>query len=368
MSVAPPADPAPASRSGVLVWRPALPGLGVVVALPFGGSVRVQPRSAAVCTILVVLALLLLMVEVGTGEVPIPLTDVARALVGAADPGTTFIVETLRLPRALAGLLVGIALGVAGAIFQSLTRNPLGSPDLIGFTSGASAGAVAQILVFGGSGLAVSGGALFGGLATGLALYLLAFRGGVEGYRLVLVGIGLSAMLLAVVDYLLTRSSLQDALTAYVWLTGSLSDRDWFQVLALGGALVVLLPLVALGSRVLLQLEVGDDGATALGVAVQRARLATLAAAVAITAFAVATAGPIAFVALAAPQIARRLTRATGPGLLAAGLTGAVLLLAGDVIAQRIAGGGLPVGVVTGVLGGVYLIVLLQSRWKRSEA
>jgi iron complex transport system permease protein len=349
--------------------RPA--GLGRIVRLPGGISFRVEPRAVGVAVALIALLVVLLVLAVGTGEYSIPPGDVIATLLGGGDAGTQFVVETLRLPRALTGILVGAALGAGGAIFQSITRNPLGSPDVIGFTAGASAGALTVIVLFSGGAATVALGALGGGVATAVLVYLLAFRGGegVQGYRLVLVGIGLSFVLFAVRDYLLTHAKLEQATVANVWITGSLNGRGWEHVVPVGLALALLLPLAALLSRELRMMEMGDDAALALGVPVARARGGLLAIGVALTAVATASAGPVLFVALAAPQIGRRLTRATGPGVGSAALTGAVLLIGSDFVAQRVfADSQLPVGVVTGVTGGAYLIWLLYHEWRDGRA
>jgi iron complex transport system permease protein len=361
---------APATAARPPAAPPPIPGLGRPLRLPvIGASVRVHPRSLGVCGVLVVVVLVLLVLAIGTGEYPISPGEVVQALFGAGDSGTSFVVQTLRLPRALTALLVGGTLGAAGAIFQSITRNPLGSPDIIGFEAGASAAAVAAILLFSAGTGTIALCAVAGGLLTALAVYLLAYRGGVQGYRLVLVGIGMSAMLYALTDYLLTRARLDEAITAYVWLTGSLNGRGWEHVRPLAVALLVLLPLVALLARPLRMMELGDDAAKALGVRVEGSRLALVLVGVGLTAVAVASAGPIAFVALASPQIARRLTHATGPGIPAAMLTGAALLLGSDLLAQRVfPSTELPVGVVTGVLGGLYLMWLLFHEWRRGQA
>jgi iron complex transport system permease protein len=201
-------------------------------------------------------------------------------------------------------------------------------------------------------------------------VYLLAFQGGtVRPHQLILVGIGVSAVLAAANGYLLTRARLGDAMQAAVWLTGSLNGRGWEQVVPLGVALVLLLPLVTLLGRELRMMEMGDDASRALGAPVEGARIALILVGVALTAVATAATGPVLFVALAAPQVARRLTRASGPGMGAAGLMGAVLLLGSDLAAQRVfPDSQLPVGVMTGVLGGVYLIWLLFSEWRGTAA
>jgi iron complex transport system permease protein len=327
--------------------------------------VTVASRSVAVGLALAAALFALLVISVGTGEIAIPPGDVIATLFGGGDRATSFVIETLRLPRALCGLLIGLALGASGAIFQSLTRNPLGSPDIVGFIQGASAAAVLEIVVFGGGTFAVAAGATVGGVATALLVYALAARGGAPGYRLILVGIGVSFMLVAVTDFLLTRSTLEEAQQANVWLTGSLNGRGWEHVRPIAATLVVLAPVIAVLARELRTLELGDEAARGLGVPVERSRFALVLVAVALCAVATASAGPIVFVALAAPQIARRLTRAGGPGVACAALTGAVLLLAADCASQRIPGDlQLPVGVLTGVLGGIYLTWLLVREFR----
>jgi len=348
----------------------AIAGLGRVVRVPLlDCSLRVAPRSIAVGCALALVLIVLLVLSVGTGDYPIAPGEVVSTLLGGGDQATRFVIETLRLPRGLTGALVGAALGASGAIFQSITRNPLGSPDIIGFTQGAAVGALVEILVFGGGTFAIAAGSVAGAFATAAVVYALAYRHGVQGYRLVLVGIAISFMLLAVISYLLTRSTLEQALTAQVWLTGSLNGRGWEHVRPVATALLVLVPLTVLLTRPLRMLELGDEAAGALGVAVERSRLALIFVAVALTAVATASAGPVVFVALAAPQIARRLTRATGPGVGCAALTGAVLLVGADYAGQRLFGDTqLPVGVLTGLLGGVYLIWLLTREWRKGTA
>jgi iron complex transport system permease protein len=339
-----------------------------VIALA-GIPVRVAPRTIGVATALVAALLALLVLSVGTGEFSIPPREVVETLLGGGDRSTRFVIETLRLPRALTGILVGAALGASGAIFQSITRNPLGSPDVVGFVQGASAGAVLEIVVLGGGTFAIAAGAVVGGLGTAILVYVLAYRGGVQGYRLVLIGIGIAAMLVAVTDYLLTRSTLEEAQAANVWLTGSLNGRGWEHVRPVGATLALLLPAIALLARQLRMLELGDDVARALGVSIERSRLALILVAVLLAAVATASAGPVVFVALAAPQIARRLTRASGPGVGCAALMGAALLLAADFASERVFGPSqLPVGVMTGVGGGLYLIWLLRREWRGANA
>lgn len=321
---------------------------------------RVDGRALLTGTVLAVAATVVAVVLVGTGDYPMSPAAVVRTLAGGGDPAQEFVVCQLRLPRALVGLLVGAALGLAGAVFQSVTRNPLGSPDVIGFGYGSAAGALSVIVLFNGGTGAVSVGAMAGGVLTGGAVYLLAWRRGVHSYRLVLVGIGAAAVLSAVDGFLLTEAQLVDASRAMVWLTGSLNGRDWSQLWWLLGAMLGLVPLLLWHGRGLALLELGDDTARALGVPVERTRLVVVIAGVLLTSVATAAAGPVSFVALAAPQLAGRLAGGSGPHLLPAAAMGALLLVAADLAAQQAFGSvELPVGALTGVLGGGYLLSLL---------
>jgi iron complex transport system permease protein len=333
-----------------------------VLRTPGGLSLRVDVRALIVVVLLLAAACAAGVALIGTGDAKIPAADVLRALAGNGTAYQDFIVNELRLPRLLVGLLVGASLGLGGALFQSVSRNPLGSPDVLGLSQGSTAGALVVIVLMSGSAAQVTAGALVGGLVTGLAVYLLAWRRGVHGYRLVLVGIGVSAIVTAVNGYLLTKADLVDAARAVVWMTGSLDGRDWDQVWPLLLLCAVLVPLVLGQARGLRTLEMGDDVAQALGVRVQRVRLVLMVSAVLLTAAATAAAGPVAFVALTAPQLARRLTRSPGPNLVASLCMGAALLVTADWASQRAFGADqLPVGVVTGVLGGCYLLWLLVT-------
>ncbi|MEU3025161.1 FecCD family ABC transporter permease [Nocardiopsis alba] len=332
-------------------------------------SFLMRPRTLVVCLSLVAVTLVTLVVSVSVGDYEIPLPVVPGALIGQGERLDVFFVQGVRLPRALTAIGVGAALGIAGAVFQSLSRNALGSPDIIGFTSGAATGAVFAILVVGASRVVVSLGAIAGGLVTAAVVYLLAMRNGVQGYRLVLVGIGVSAMLASVRDYMMTRADLTDALGAQIWMIGSLNNRGWGEAAAVWIGVALLAPvLLALGRRMRF-MELGEDTARGLGVPTRSTQVIALAVASALTGAAIAVAGPIGFVALAAPQLARRLTRTGGTTLVGSALMGATLLVVADLVALRaLAPTQLPVGVVTAVIGGGYLIWLLYTEWRGGRA
>lgn len=331
-------------------------------------SFRLDRRAIAVGCGLIVATLFAAALTLSTGDFHIPLADVIRTLTGRGTGTDSFVIMTLRLPRLTAAILVGAALGVGGAMFQSLTHNPLGSPDIVGFNTGAATGALVAILVLKGSMVEASVGALIGGTATAMAVYLLAFKRGVQGHRLILIGIGIAAMLTSVNWYLLTRANITDAQAAAAWITGSLNGRTWDHVIEIAWAVAILLPAAMWCGRGLRILQLGDDAATGLGARVEGIRLASILVGVGITAIAISVAGPIAFIALAAPQVAHRLTRSAGPDIAASALTGAFLLVAADLVAQRVFSPmQLPVGVATGAIGGVYLAWLLSREWRRGR-
>ena len=323
-------------------------------------SLRLRVRTVAVCAALLTSAFGVAVLALGTGDVVLSPAEVLAALAGRGSPVADLVVLDLRLPRVLLALAVGAALGLSGAIFQALTRNPLGSPDVIGFNTGAFTGVLLVTVTIGNGYYPVAAGALAGGLATALAVHLLAYRRGVQGFRLIIVGIAVSAVLTSVNQWFVVTADLQAAYAASVWEQGSLNGLDWKQVPPVAASLAVLLAaLAACGPRLLL-LELGDEVATGLGVRVERARIAYLALGVALIAVATAAAGPVAFVALAAPQLAQRLTGSAGIALVPAASMGALLLVSSDWVAQHaFAPTQLPVGVVTVTLGGAYFAWML---------
>jgi len=326
-----------------------------------------RPRWVAAALVVGVLAAVTITLCIGD-TVFSPL-EVLRVISGRFVPGAAFTIGELRLPRAICAALVGVAFGLSGTIFQTLLRNVLASPDVIGVTAGASASAVVAVAVIGASGAVVSLIALVGSLTAAAVMYALASRGGLSGYRLILIGIGVAALLQAVVSYVLTRSSIGEVQDALVWLTGSLNRSLWNQVPALAGSLLVLVPAVVLLSRPLGILQFGDEAAAGLGVRVGRSRLALILVAVALAAVATAAAGPVAFVALLSGPIAKRLTRSPGASLLASALVGALVVLTADFVGQHLLGTRFPVGVVTGVIGAPYLLwMLARSNRKGSYA
>ncbi len=321
---------------------------------------RSRHRRHAVATIVLgAMLVVLFAVALMIGNTFYPLDEVIRVMLGQTVPGASFTVGELRLPRAVLAILAGFAFGIAGVSFQTLLRNPLASPDIIGISNGAGAAAVFGIIVLSVNGPLVSLLALGGAILTAGVIYLLSIKNGFAGTRLILIGIGVAAMLQSIISYMLSRAANWDIQTAMQWLTGSLNNASWERVMPLAIAAAVILPLLLSQGRALGAMQLGDDSASGLGVRVNTTRLLFILGAVALLAFATAACGPIAFVAFMAGPIAARIT---GPGanlLLPSAFVGAVLVLGGDLIGQFAFGERYPVGVITGVLGAPYLIYLL---------
>uniref|UniRef100_A0AAU1ZTE6 Iron ABC transporter permease n=1 Tax=Streptomyces sp. NBC_00093 TaxID=2975649 RepID=A0AAU1ZTE6_9ACTN len=307
----------------------------------------------------------LLTVALTTGEMGMPAGIALRALVGLGDSGDVLVVQQFRAPRAFAAIVAGAGLGVAGCVLQRLFRNPLASPDVMGVTGGASLGAV-SLLAAGASQTLIPVGALAGGLLSALLLGVFAWRSGIAVTRLVLTGLAVQAGLAAAVNLLIVRFPAELAGSALQWTTGSVYGRTWTEVWGAGGAMVAALAVALVLHRRLAVLGLGDDSAGALGLSTSTARLQLLFVAVVLASLAAALAGPVTFVALAVPHIVRFLTGPpTAVSLALAGLTGAVLLLASDLVVQHLLPvEGLPVGAVTATLGAPWLLVLMFRQSK----
>lgn len=323
-------------------------------------NLRLRPRSVVTGAVLTAAMLALGVLGLCLGTIAILPARVLAALVGHGDPASGLIVVQWRLPRVLMAVVVGGALGMAGAVFQSLLRNPLGSPDVIGFGTGAYSGALVAMILFAVDPPLVALGAIVGGTATASIVYLLAWRDGLDTTRLILVGVAVSAMLGAFNHWLMLSGSLEETMGAAMWGAGSLAGMSWVKgwpsaMLCLSGMMATLLL-----SRRLRLLEMGDDIAMALGLDARRSRAVLVLLGTALTAAATAEAGPIAFISLAAPQVAGRLARSGTAAPLLSAIVGALLLLGADLVAQHLfAPTTLPVGLVTLCIGGVYLVWLL---------
>jgi iron complex transport system permease protein len=340
-------------------------GYATSVPAPLGlirqSRARRRRRALIVTACLAALALVLFAVTLAVGTY-LPLVDVLASAVGVGhNPGVDFVVHELRMPVALGALAVGIALGVSGTLFQRMLGNPLAAPEFVGISSGASLAAVSAIVLFSWSGYAIPAAALAGAIGGAALIYAIAWRDGVSGYRLILIGIGVSEFLLALVTYIVARAEIHDARAAMHWLVGSIGQAGWSELGVLIAALAILVPAAILLARSLRVLELGDAPAAALGARVEAGRLGLIAVAVALVAVATAVAGPMMFVALVAGPFAQRLVGPTGGGILAAGLVGACLVLAADLVAQQLVPIPLPTGVVTGAVGAPYLLWLLAT-------
>lgn len=316
-------------------------------------------RRGVVMAVLVVLIATVFVVTLMIGNTFYGPVDVLGVVFGQDVAGATFTVGRLRLPRAVLAIIVGLSFGLAGVTFQTMLRNPLASPDIIGISAGSGAAAAFAIVMLGLSGPTVSVFAIVAGLGVALLVYGLAFRRGGAGTRLILIGIGLAAMLDSATQYVLSQAGQWDLQEATRWLTGSLNGATWDQAWPALLALVVLGPVLLARSRDLSALQLGDDTAAALGVRVERTRFIVIVAAVGLIAFATAATGPIAFVAFLSGPIAARIVGPHGSMLVPSALVGALLVLVGDFVGQHLLGLRYPVGIVTGVLGAPYLVYLI---------
>ena len=342
--------------SAGLLPRP--PAAGAVDAVA-RGRVRRAARRRLVVVVLAVLVAGAFAVTLMVGQTFYPPGDVLRVVLGQDVPGASFTVGRLRLPRAVLAVVAGLSFGLAGVTFQTMLRNPLASPDVIGISTGASAAAAFAIVVLGWSGTAVSLTAIVAALGVALLIYALALTDGVAGTRLILIGIGVAAMSTSATNWVLSQAGAWDYAEALRWLTGSLNGSTWESAVPALVALLVLGPVLLARARDLAALQLGDDTASALGTRVERTRVVAIVAAVGLIAFATAACGPIAFVSFLAGPIAARIVGPNGSLLLPAALVGALLVLVADLVGQFALGTRFPVGVVTGVLGAPYLVYLI---------
>lgn len=324
-------------------------------------------RWVLVTSLLTVLAMMLCCAMLLLGSTMYSVQDVIRALAGEQLKGVSFAVNTIRLPRMLAGLLAGFAFGVAGYVFQTMLRNPLANPNVIGITSGSSAAAVFCITVLHASGTVISVASVIAGLATAFLIYLLSRGRSFSIGRLILVGIGIQAMLDAVISYLLLMGAEQDIPAALRWLAGSLNGSQMQELPPLAITVILCTPIVVLLGNHLNILELGEQSASSLGMDTDRTRIALIVSSVFMIAIATATTGPIAFVSFLSGPIAKRLVGVGFSNVIPAGLVGVNLVLAADLIGQFAFAYRFPVGIITGLLGAPYLIFLLIRMNRKGE-
>ena len=356
--------------------RKAAPGATGIRALRAGPvSIRYNLRVLLVATVLVVGTVAAMALHVAFGGTPMAYPDVLRALLGDDSNARTHLAVTeFRAPRMVAAVVVGACLAAAGAVTQTVARNPLASPDLLGVTAGASLGAVSVLVIAGGghaglSGLAATVGmpaaAFTAGILSGIAVYLLSYRRGLDSYRLVLAGLGISGLAASLTTWILTLGDVTSAAQALTWMMGSLNGKDWETVQPMVASAAVLLLAAAASGRWLLLTSLGEDTAVGLGTRIGTVRLVVLGLAVLLASVATVTAGPVAFVALASPRIARTLTATVVPTVGVSALVGAIFVLLADTVSANALAAPLPVGVATAVVGAPFLIHLILKYQRR---
>lgn len=366
---APHSRPEPASASVSLAPSDGL--LAATAARVAGVSRRASRRALLVTGILALLALAACALTLVTGDYPMSPGDVLAALSGGGDRGAAFVIERVRLPRLALGALAGIAFGVAGGLLQPTLRNPLASPDILGISAAASAAACVATLLFGLDGPAVSIAAALGAVGAAVLILLLARdgRGTVDANRLLLVGIAIAFLATAAISYVITRADDRAVPQALVWTLGGLGRASWPLIGVLAATLAVALPLAAWVSRDVRLLTLGDELATGLGTRASRARVAAVGVAVLLAGAATAAAGPLAFVAFLSAPIARRLVGNGSIALVASAMSGVVIVLGADLVAQNLLPmSGMPAGIVTSIIGAPALLWLIATQRAKGRA
>lgn len=323
------------------------------------GRIKRRRRYIIVTSILAIIAFVLCCAMLMLGNTIYPVDNVLRVLLGEEVKGASFAIGTIRLPRMLAGVFAGFAFGVGGYVFQTMLRNPLANPNVIGITAGSSAAAVFSIIVLHASYTVVSIASVIGGLATVIVIFLLSRGSSFSIGRLILIGIGIQAMLNAVISYLLLIGQQHDIPTAMRWLSGSLNGSKMETLYPLIVVVLIFAPIIIASGKRLELLDLGEQTATSLGVHTDKTRIVLLMSSVIILALATATTGPIAFVAFLSGPIANRLVGIGFSNIIPSGLVGIILVLASDLVGQFAFVARYPVGVITGILGAPYLIYLL---------
>ena len=338
----------------------------ILVIRLFSLSSRLNKKLVRLNLVALVILLAFMAFGVMLGDFPVPKVKALSTALWDRDSEFSFVINSIRSPRVVVAVLAGMCLASSGAIFQSLINNPLVSPDVIGVNSGAAVCAVI-LLAAGGQVTYLPFAAFVGAILAAIAVYILSWKRGIAGTRLVLIGIGINALLAAVITFVQVRYPIERVMAAARWQAGTVFGATWDDVRILGIGFLILFPIAFFLLSRLRILQLGDETATALGSSVERDRLFLLVTGASLAAIAVAVVGPLGFVALMVPQAARLLTGSiTGGSYIFTALLGGIFLLGADLIALHLfAPVMLPVGVVTAALGGPYFLILL-ARYNRA--
>lgn len=336
---------------------------------PFSGTATIRTNTLSQRFDLRVIGLILLATSmliglmlwsVTLGAVQMSLREVYDATFGRGDDSTLLVVQTLRWPRTSTAVVIGIALAISGALFQGIACNPLVAPDIIGINAGATMVAVSWLVLFNTTtGLPLA--TFVGSILTAVVIYALSWRSGVSPNRLILVGIGISAITSAISAYMMVIFPIERTRPAIVWTMGSIYGSNWFDVRLALGFIVIALPIAVVLMHPLRSMLLGDLVTRSLGVPLERTRLLIILLGCALASIAVAIAGPIGFIALMVPHMARMIAGPpSGTVLIFTGLLGGIVLLLSDVLSQHFLPVSLPVGVVTSAVGAPYFLYLLH--------
>lgn len=331
-------------------------------------AIVVKPKLVLTIALMLLLTLFIFLASLSIGSSVFNPFKVLIHLGAKSNPDFKFIVNYLRLPRVALSFLVGASLGTAGLILQSMVRNPLASPDIIGITGGAKVAAVLFLTILPLGNIHILPFVAVGGSALAFALlYVFTWKEGISPVRFVLVGVGFEAFFSAVVTMLIVLSPTYSTSEAYIWLTGSVYGANWSHVSALFPWFIILMILTHTASDKLSILELGDDIAIGLGIPVTALRFFYIVLAVLLSGSAVAFAGGIGFVGLISPHIARKISSGTFKNhILTSALTGSIITMVADTSARTVfLPLDIPAGVFVSGIGSPFFIYLLyKDRYK----
>lgn len=325
-------------------------------------------RAIKVFAIAAITAAIIFIISTGIGDMKISPLSVIKVFLGGGTEMEQLVVTSFRLPRIIVALMVGISLAVAGGILQGMIRNPLASPDILGITGGAAVVVVGFLAFFSDDNNALTVSikwlplaAFIGAGVIAIVVYILAWKNGVSPFRLVLIGIGVSALMQALTTLMMILGPIYRASQANIWITGTVNGSTWENVSVLAPLTVFLVLIAMFMTRNMNIQELGDDIATGVGSHVQRQRIIFMIVSTALIGVSVAFAGGIGFVGLMAPHMARRLVGSSFGALLpVSALIGGILVMLADLVGRTLFSPlEVPAGVFTSAIGAPYFIYLL---------
>lgn len=319
-------------------------------------------RQNTITFTLILLLVTIILVTLTNGAIKVSLNEVFTTMLGNGNELQNFVILQLRLPRLVTALLAGAAFALAGSIFQITLRNTLASPDIMGITSGASAAAVFATLILQTNETGTIIAAFLGGITVAAIIFSLSWKYGLSNYRFILTGVACAFTANGTINYLISRANIQEANSAFIWLVGNISSPSWQKVFLLAPVVTLTIIATKFLQKPLHIITLGEKTAKTLGVNTTKITIFSLTIGIVLATTATAFTGPIAFVALITAPIVRKLTQKPEVNLMCTILFGAIFVATADLLAQNLPNNlQLPVGLVTGLVGGPYLLWLIIS-------